>query len=101
VSVPNAETLIRLMSAWSCLPAHKFHRAYPFFEGDRQRIIEEYELIDDDRAKLEATALLFSEYADNIRTSAIEARSDATPKSGAAEGESAVGDSRDAQSPSA
>jgi hypothetical protein len=31
--------------------------------------------------------------------SAIEARSDATPKSGAAEGESAVGASRDAQPP--
>lgn len=82
-NVPNAEALIALMSAWSCMPKHKFDRAYPFFEADRQRTIEEYDLFRDDRAKLEATALLFAEYADELYASGMEARRAATAQTGA------------------
>jgi hypothetical protein len=97
MNVPNADALVRLMSAWSSLPQHKFHAAYPFFEGDRQRVINEYELFDDDRAKLEATALLFAEYADEIYdASRIEARRAATVKQGAVH-ESLTAEGGDAQ----
>lgn len=90
MNVPDADALVRLMSAWSSLPRHKFNRAYPFFDADRQRTIEEYDLIRDDRAKLEATALLFSDYADNIYAKAIEAQRADTPKSESVADESAV-----------
>ena len=81
--VPNADALVRLMSAWSSMPGAKFHAAYPFFGDDRERVIADYELMRDDRAALEATALLFSEYADEIYALAIEARRAATVGRGA------------------
>lgn len=90
MNVPDADALVNLLSAWGSLPAHKFHKAYPFFEADRQRTIEEYDLMNDDRGKLEATALLFSDYADNIFAKAIEAQRAETVKHGSVADESAV-----------
>ena len=94
-SVPNADALVNLMSAWGSLPSAKFHAAYPFFAADRKRIIEEFDLVDDQRADLEATALLFAEYADAIYlASAIEARRAVNAEGGAvACDESAVAES--------
>jgi len=93
MNVPDAETLVRLMSAWSNLPKHKFHRAYPFFDADRQRMFDEYGL-GKESTDLEATALLFAEYADDIFAQGIEARRAGTTKIGPVADESpvAVGD---------
>ncbi len=75
-SVPCADALVALMSAWGSQPASKFHKAYPFFEADRLRTIADYSL-EGSTANLEATALLFAEYADGIHSRASIAKRDA------------------------
>jgi hypothetical protein len=76
-NVPNAETLVRLMSAWCSLTCNKFEKAYPFFEADIQRTIKEYDLARG--STLEAAALLFAEYADSIVAALAKDRLSALP----------------------
>lgn len=70
--VPNADALIAVMSAWRCLPGSKFHEAYPFFERDLARVIDDYRLQAGTRSSSSgkdygiAVAILFAEYADAL-----------------------------------